>query len=142
MGTRHVLVVDDEKNTRLALSLVFRKSGCLVTALADGMEALRKVEDLIEEGSPLDLLVIDIQIPGMTGLELVEALEKRDIQLPILLISGYRIREMVERATRKACIDYLEKPFEPRELLARVETLLEKFALRRLAKEMDILQKC
>jgi DNA-binding response OmpR family regulator len=142
MEKRHVLVVDDEKNTRLALSLVFRKSGFSVTALADGTEALRKAEDLVKEGSPLDLLVIDIQIPGLTGLELVEELERRDLQLPILLISGYRIKRTVERVTERACVDYLEKPFQPHELMNRVQTLLERFALRQLAKDMEMLQKC
>jgi CheY-like chemotaxis protein len=142
METRHVLVVDDEKNTRLALSLIFRKSGFTVTAAADGLEALKKTEELLRGRLPLMLLVIDLQMPGLTGLELVEELEKRNVCLPILFISGYRENGLVERLARKGCVDYLEKPFEPAELIDRVESLLEKFEGMQLEQGMEFLQKC
>lgn len=142
METRHVLVVDDEKNTRLALSLIFRKSGFAVTAAADGLEALKKTEELLRRGLPCVLLVIDLQMPGLTGVELVEELERRNIYLPILLISGYRENGLVERLARKGCVGYLGKPFEPAELIDRVESLLQKFEGMQLEQDIEFLQKC
>ena len=137
-----MLVVDDEKNTRLALSLIFRKSGFTVTLASDGLEALKKTEDRMKTALPFDLLVIDIQMPALTGLEFIEELEKRDIHLPILLISGYRFKGIVERLTRKMCVDYLEKPFQPQELMSRVERIIEKFSLMQSAAGMEVLEKC
>jgi len=123
---KHVLVGDDEGHTRLTLSLVLRKGGFKVTAVGDGMEVLNKVLESRKGPDPIDLLLIDFQMPGLTGLELVTELERLKIPWPVLIMSGYSDKEMLAEAMRKGCVGYLEKPFEPEELLSRVKWALEK----------------
>ena len=124
MNSKHLLVADDEKHIRLALSLILRRTGYRVTMVEDGQELLLKVLEL-KDGARPDLLIIDIQMPGWTGLELIEKLAKRGLAIPILLISGYKYREMVAGFKTSEAITYLEKPFSPEELLLQVEYLLQ-----------------
>lgn len=121
----HVLLAEDEGHTRLALSLVLKKAGYRVTLVEDGLQALDRAFDVASASDPFDLLVIDIQMPRLTGIDLLHELDKRDLKLPTLIISGYRYREVMERCHSKALLAYLEKPFEPNEFLWHVERLLE-----------------
>lgn len=125
---KHILVADDEKHTRLVLSLILRKAGFRVTTVCDGLEALNKVVQLARDSDPFDLLVIDVQMPGMTGTELVDELMKQRALFPILLISGYSDKDMVAGLLKDGRIGYLEKPFEPDELLRHVALLIERAA--------------
>ena len=123
---KHVLVGDDEEHTRLTLSLVLKKAGFKVTTAGDGTEVLDKVLELREGPDSIDLLLIDFQMPGLTGLELVTELGRLKIPWPVLIMSGYSDKEMVAEAMRRGCVGYLEKPFEPDALLKRIEWVLEK----------------
>jgi CheY-like chemotaxis protein len=121
---KHVLVADDEKHTRLAISLVLRKSGFKVSVADNGLDALARVQGQ----ESFDLLVVDVQMPGLTGPELIGELEKINLELPILMISGYRDSEVLSGLLMKGCVDYLEKPFEPEQFMSSVEKVLERFA--------------
>jgi DNA-binding NtrC family response regulator len=124
---KHVLVADDERHTRLVLSLILKRAGFNVTTAEDGSEALSKLIGTIRGSRPFDLLVIDIQMPGFTGIELVEEIGKLNVAFPILLITGYRDVERVAELTRTCCVEYAEKPFAPDELLQHVARVLERF---------------
>ncbi|MFC1853589.1 response regulator [candidate division CSSED10-310 bacterium] len=137
MKINHILVADDEKHTRFTLSLIFRKAGFEVTAVASGREALNRIIELRNSLNPLDLLVIDIQMPGLTGFELIEEIEHKNILLPILIISGYPYREMVKGLEQRFCIEYLEKPFEPEELLNRIYLIQDKHEHSQRKNNMD-----
>ncbi len=119
-----MLLAEDEQHTQLALSLVLRKAGYRVTVVGDGLQALRRTLDSSCGLDALDLLVLDIQMPNLSGLDLLHELERRDEPLPTLVISGYHYQQFVKNQTR-AKLAYLEKPFEPREFLRHVRWLLE-----------------
>ena len=125
-GPTHVLVADDEVHTRLTLSLILRKGGFRVTAVQDGLEALRRLLSEQERDRGFDLLVLDVQMPGLTGTELLEQIETLNLSVPILLISGYSDRDMVDLLERKGSIAYAEKPFSPEEFLAHVRGILNR----------------
>jgi len=127
MREKHVLVADDERHTRVTLSLVFRRAGFRVTAAEDGQQALDRVAEALRRSQSFDLLVLDIQMPGLTGIELVEALGRLGATFPILLITGYRDQDRAEDLGRKFCVEYAEKPFEPDELMGHVERVLARF---------------
>ncbi|UCD47622.1 MAG: response regulator [Deltaproteobacteria bacterium] len=126
-GKKHVLVADDEKHTRFTLSLIFRKAGFRVTTVADGLEALKQTVETIRNSDPFDLLVLDIQMPGLTGIELIDEIENLSGYFPIVLITGYWDREIANELKKRCCIEYAEKPFEPGELFVYVGRVLERF---------------
>ena len=125
-NAKHVLVGDDEFHTRLTLSLVLRKAGYRVTEASSGNEVLRKVLEFGKGQCSFDLLLIDFQMPGLTGLELATELKHRRIPWPVLIMYGHSDEELVAEAMRRGCLGYLEKPFEPEQLLRRVQWALEK----------------
>jgi DNA-binding NtrC family response regulator len=125
---RRVLVADDEKHTRVALSIIFRKAGFEVIAAEDGLQALHSFVAAVRRSTPFDLLVIDVQMPGLTGIELVEEIDKLATPPPVLLITGYRATDRLSEPRRRLCLECAEKPFDPDELLQHVARLLARFA--------------
>jgi two-component system KDP operon response regulator KdpE len=107
---------------RKLLSSNLRASGYAVRSAADGAEAMKLVEE-----HRFDLLLLDINMPGPNGLQVLEAV-RRDAQMAVLMLSGRgRERDKVEALDRGAD-DYLVKPFGVAELLARVKALLRRLA--------------
>jgi len=116
----HILVVDDDKRLRELLRSYLTKQGFRVTMAADAADARRRLA-----GLAFDLIVLDIMMPGENGLALARAL-RQDGDVPILLLTA-----MGEPADRIAGLevgadDYLTKPFEPRELVLRIRTILRR----------------
>jgi len=85
----HVLIADDETHTRLSLSFILESAGYLVTDAPDGQEALDKILALKRTSHPINLLVLDIEMPRLTGWELLDELEERNIFLPTIIITGF-----------------------------------------------------
>ncbi len=109
---------------RKLLSTNLKTSGFAVQSAADGTEALKFIE-----GHPFDLVLLDINLPGPNGLQVLEVL-RRDAQVPVLVLSGRgRERDKVE-ALDLGADDYLSKPFGIAELLARVKALLRRVSPR------------
>ena len=115
-----ILVVDDEAPMRKLLSGNLKASGYDVRAAEDGTEALKLIDQ-----HPVDLLLLDINMPGPNGLQVLEAI-RSSVETPILIVSGRsRERDKVE-ALDLGADDYLSKPFGVAELLARVKALLRR----------------
>jgi two-component system KDP operon response regulator KdpE len=120
MAHQAILVVDDEAPMRKFVTHNLKAGGYDVHTAADGTEALKL---LVEH--PLDLLLLDIGLAGPDGLAVLEAV-RRDMQVPVLMISG-RAREADKvRALDLGADDYLVKPFGAAELMARVRALLRR----------------
>ncbi len=117
---KHVLVVDDEKRIREVVEYALVKNGFRVTCTADGTEALS-----VHERDPPDLVVLDVMLPGIDGLELCRRLRARS-STPILFLSarGDEVDRIV--GLEVGGDDYLPKPFSPRELVARVRAVLRR----------------
>ena len=117
---QRILVVDDEAPMRKLLSSNLNASGYAVLSAADGVEALKLIAE-----HPFDLLLLDINIPGPNGMQVLEAV-RRDAEMPVLVLSGRgRERDKVD-ALDLGADDYLTKPFGVTELLARVKALLRR----------------
>lgn len=116
----HILIVDDDKRLRELLQRYLSENGFRVTVVADGGQARASLSAFA-----YDLIVLDVMMPGETGLELTRDL-RRDNDVPILMLTA-----MGEAAHRIAGLeagvdDYLPKPFEPRELVLRINTVLRR----------------
>ena len=117
---KNILVVDDEMSVRTTFSSVLRKEGYRVTAVKDGYEAIKA----IDEGS-FDLALVDLRMPGLDGIEVLENIKKRKPQIPVIIYTGYGSVTTAVEAMRKGAADYLAKPFSPEELKAGVKKALE-----------------
>jgi two-component system KDP operon response regulator KdpE len=122
MAQQQILVVDDEAPMRKFVLHNLRAGGYNVLAAADGSEALKLASE-----HPLDLLLLDIGLPGPDGLAVLQAL-RRDMQVPVLMISARGREADRVKALDLGADDYLTKPFGVAELLARVRALLRRSA--------------
>jgi two-component system KDP operon response regulator KdpE len=120
MNQQNILVVDDEAPMRKLLSTNLRANGYTVQVAADGSEALSLIDQ-----QTFDLLLLDVNIPGPNGLQVLEAV-RRDAEIPILMLSGRRRERDTVEALDLGADDYLAKPFGVAELLARVKALLRR----------------
>jgi two-component system OmpR family response regulator len=119
-GQDHILIVDDDAETRSLLQAYLQKQGYRVTVAADG-RALRRAVDVARP----DLIVLDLMLPGEDGLELCRDLRTRS-NLPVIMLTARD--EETDRIVglEMGADDYLGKPFNPRELLARIKSVLRR----------------
>ncbi len=126
---RHILVVDDDDRLRGLIARYLGDRGYRVTGAKDAADARAKLA-----GMAFDLMVVDVMMPGENGIELTRALrETRD--LPILMLTAMGESEDRIAGLEAGVDDYLAKPFEPRELVLRIATILRRAAPRALAAE-------
>ncbi|MCA9711102.1 MAG: response regulator, partial [Myxococcales bacterium] len=121
-----ILVVDDEASARSALSELLRDEGYAVHTAGDGFKALGQ----LEEWAP-DLMLTDVQMPGMSGIELMEKARERVPGVGVVVMTAFGSVENAVTAMQAGADDYLTKPVHFPELLLVVERLLERQALRR-----------
>ena len=120
----HVLLAEDELYVRLTVSFALEEAGMEVTAVDNGARALEHLTGTAMEHRPVNLLVTDLQMPCMTGMELIRSLREQGIRVPILVLSAWATREMLARIRELWQVDFLEKPFEARDLMIHVNQLL------------------
>jgi two-component system, OmpR family, phosphate regulon response regulator OmpR len=118
----HLLVVDDDMRIRTLLTRFLGANGFRVTAAASAAEARRQIANMA-----FDLLVVDVMMPGETGLEFTEAL-RQGSSIPILILTARSEVPSRIRGLEVGADDYLAKPFEPRELLLRINSILRRGA--------------
>ena len=117
--TNHILVVDDDERLRKLLKKYLVGEGfCVSTA-----ENAAKAREFLEKETP-DLIVLDVMMPGETGIELTASL-RENISTPILLLTAMGEVENRIAGLESGANDYLAKPFEPRELLLRIKNILK-----------------
>jgi DNA-binding response OmpR family regulator len=116
-----LLVVEDEPALRLALSDRLRSEGYEVAVAADGDEGWRRARE-----EPFDLVVLDVMLPGKSGFDLLRDLRREGVETPVLMLTARG--EVLDRVLglKLGADDYLVKPFETVELLARIEALLRR----------------
>ncbi len=116
----HLLVVDDDTRIRDLLKQYLSSNGFRVTVAANSADARNKLE-----GLDFDLLIIDVMMPGESGIELTRAL-RSDKQVPILMLTALSEIESRVNGLEAGADDYLSKPFDPRELILRVNNILRR----------------
>jgi len=119
-----ILVVDDSEGTRNLCSKILEKEGYAVQTAGNGEEALK----LVGENS-FDLVVTDLMMPVMDGMELLEQVKKSNPRMPVIIITAYASVATAVEAIKKGAYDYVPKPFNPGELQVTVEKALERLQL-------------
>ena len=118
----HLLVVDDDSRIRTLLSRYLGEHGFRVTSAADAADARRRLG-----GLAFDLLIVDVMMPGESGMELTRSL-RETMNVPILMLTARVETENRIQGLEFGADDYLAKPFEPRELVLRINNILRRGA--------------
>lgn len=121
---KHILVAEDEPHTRFTLDLILRKSGYKVTLAEDGQTSLKVVQNLEGTREAVHLLLTDIQMAGLNGVDLIDRMGKIQPRLPIIVITGYGHEEKIMELKQRRGIKCLDKPFDPEELVACINGAL------------------
>lgn len=117
----HILIVDDDKRIRELLRSYLMENGYLVSLAATAAEARERMR-----GLSFDLLILDVMMPGETGLSLVASLRSANEMTPVLMLSALADSPDRIAGLQSGSDDYLAKPFEPQELLLRLQNLLRR----------------
>ncbi|MCB0296447.1 MAG: sigma-54-dependent Fis family transcriptional regulator, partial [Calditrichaeota bacterium] len=120
-----VMVVDDEENIREVLSNYLDSLGYEVVTASDGEDALNKFEV-----GGYDLIISDLLMPTIDGLELLKKVREKDREVIFLMITGYPSIETAVEAIKKGAYDYITKPFHMEDVKLRIERSFEKKNLR------------
>jgi two-component system, OmpR family, alkaline phosphatase synthesis response regulator PhoP len=115
-ASKSVLVLEDEEALAVGIRDALDHAGFEVAMCHDGAQGL----ELIRENPP-DLVVLDLMMPGMSGLDVLAALRKEGIRTRVLILTALADEEDVVRGLELGADDYMKKPFSPREFVARVE---------------------
>ena len=115
-----ILVVDDEQIIRESLAFVLKKEGYQVAEASNGMEAWRK-----HEQQPFDIVITDIEMPQMRGMELLGQISKKTPQTFVIIVTAFGSLETAIEALRKGAYDYVLKPLNFDEIIYRIKKLLD-----------------
>ena len=117
----HILVVDDDNRIRDLVKQYLENNEFLVTTAKDSQDAKRKLEII-----KFDILILDIMMPGQSGLSLTKDVKKNNSQTPIILLTAKDDSKDRVKGLEFGADDYLGKPFEPKELLLRIQNIITK----------------
>jgi len=129
----YILVVDDEEKMRRVLRIMLSLKGHRVDEAPDGETALRKIRE-----NCYDLIISDIRMPGLSGLELLNRVRELEHPVPVVFITAYATVDDAVEAMRAGAVDYIPKPFEEERILLTVERAL---GISRLISEKEALRK-
>lgn len=127
-----ILVVDDELSMRELLEYMLEKQGYRVACAANGKAALARIEK-----DHYDLLLCDIRLGDMTGLEVLKASKKKNPHVTVIMISAFATTETAVEAMNQGAFDYVPKPFENKELLLTIANALERKTLEKDKRAID-----
>jgi len=122
-SSRLVVIAEDDRDIRELVSTKLFGAGYRVIAVADGVTALNTIREQLP-----DIALLDVMMPGISGLDVIGKLrtDERTAAVPVILLSAKRQDFDVETGIASGAVDYIIKPFSPRELLQRVEAVLER----------------
>ena len=121
LGLPHILIVDDDKRILQLINDYLIKNNFRISTANNALKAREKIENI-----EFDLIILDIMMPGESGLKLTDTLKKNNFKTPILLLSALGNADDRIKGLEIGANDYLAKPFEPKELLLRMKNLIKK----------------
>jgi DNA-binding NtrC family response regulator len=124
----HLLIVDDEERLRRVLAMLLSNMKVKMSLAADGQEALEKLE---EEENHFDLVITDLRMPRLDGMDLLAKVRERWPETPVMVITAFGSVESAVEAMKAGAIDYITKPFEEEQIKIAVRRALELGDLRR-----------
>ena len=121
-----ILVVDDEEPNRAALERIFLREGWSVTLASDGREALEKIRAERLRGEDIRVLLTDVKMPGMNGLDLLRAAKQLAPEVQVILMTAYGTVETAVEAMKEGAYDFVTKPLKRAEVVGSIQKALER----------------
>jgi DNA-binding response OmpR family regulator len=120
-----VLIAEDDRDIRDLVTVKLQAAGYQVIAVNDGLQALRQIRELRP-----DLALLDVMMPGISGLDIIATLRRdpNTATVPVILMSARSQEFDVQSGLAQGAVDYIVKPFSPRELVTRVDAVLQRTA--------------
>lgn len=126
MELHKILVVDDEESVRSMICVLLQKEGFQLSNAAGGEEALERLGE-----EPFDLVLCDVRMPGMDGLEVLDNITRLYPDITVIMMSAFGTVDLAVEAMKRGAYDYISKPFKPDEILLTMRKAQEREALRR-----------
>ncbi|MGD0229651.1 MAG: response regulator [Syntrophorhabdales bacterium] len=126
-----ILIVDDNREIRTVLEEYLTEEGYLAEGAGDGNEALKKHGE-----AAYDLIITDLKMPGMTGIELIKEIGKGEHATEFIIITGYASLDTAIEAVKAGAFDYLVKPFRIEELQVVIKNAKDKVALKKANRQL------
>lgn len=123
---REVIIVDDDLAVRDSLARLLRSDGIPARALASAEELLTA-----SDRGPPGCLLLDLRLPGMSGMELMQSLMRKGMRAPVIIITGHGDIPLAVSAVKAGAFDFIEKPYDPEVIVAAVRKALDRDASRR-----------
>src|SRR3990172_2014260 len=120
MSQKHVLLVDDDKNMLSSLEFILETNDFKVTTAIDGHTAMSLIFDSIKNKNPFDVLITDLQMPNLTGIELLNEINRNNVKIPQVAIYATGNTFFNKELQQINQMEYLEKPFNDDELIKRI----------------------
>jgi CheY-like chemotaxis protein len=138
MDLKHILIVDDSEINCLIAVNTLEEANYRTSVAEDGLKAFQKILKLNNTPDQIDLLLTDIYMPNLTGLELIKELIKIDLHIPTIAFTSKWDKNIIVELLRLDCSEYLDKPYNTIDLLNRVKYALNKESLRQSKKELKL----
>ncbi|RLB80477.1 MAG: hypothetical protein DRH17_11825 [Deltaproteobacteria bacterium] len=119
-----ILIVDDGRGTLNALKAGLTSFGYQVLTAAHGPQALKIIESSIEKAEPVELMVTDLKMPGVNGLELIRSAREVRPGLAAILMTAYGDDNIRKEVKDLGCCKYIDKPFRPESLVKMIEEMV------------------
>jgi DNA-binding NtrC family response regulator len=119
-GSGDILIIDDDNAIRAGVKRILSKAGYTAEVFCNGQLAIEHLKL-----KPVDLIISDLKMPGMSGLEVLKAIRELQSEVPIIIITGYSTVDTAVEVMKNGAVDYLAKPFTPDQLLQKVVLALE-----------------
>jgi two-component system phosphate regulon sensor histidine kinase PhoR len=132
MDDLKILVIDDEESIRVGSERILARMGCQIRTAARGDAGLA-----LMEGQKFGIVLLDMKMPGMDGMEVLRRIREMDATILVIVITGYATVEIAIEAMKSGAYDFIPKPFEPDQLRIVVNRALEKIRLTREAERLD-----
>ena len=120
--SRRILVVDDEPNIRLSFRYGLLSDEWEVEEASSGADAIAKAQAM-----SYDLMLLDLRMPGIDGIQVLQRLNERNIRIPAILVSAHATTDTVIQAIERGTLDFLTKPVTPDQLRSAIREVLERF---------------
>jgi len=127
---KRVHFIDDDPTAGDLFRRFARSKNYNILIFKDPIEALQDIRD-----NSSDLIITDLSMPGMSGLELLESIRQTDIEVPVIMITGFSTEDNAIKALRLGATDFIKKPYDAEELIKQIDEVLEKSETRKIAKQ-------
>jgi two-component system nitrogen regulation response regulator NtrX len=128
-----ILVIDDEAAIRDSLRMILEYEDYQFTGAASGQEGIA----LVQRERP-DLVLLDIKMPGMDGMEVLRTLHAQDESLPVVMISGHGTTSTAVEAIRSGALDFLDKPLSSERVIVTLQNALKQYELKQQNRELKL----